>query len=68
MTPEYASPEQIRGEPITTATDVYSLGVVLYKLLTGKSPYPETTRTPHEFARFICEAEPTKPSTAVLRA
>ncbi len=68
MTPEYASPEQIRGEPITTATDVYSLGVVLYKLLTGKSPYPETTRTPHEFARLICEAEPTKPSTAVLRA
>ena len=67
MTPEYASPEQIRGEPITTATDVYSLGVVLYRLLTGRSPYPESTRTPHEFARIICEAEPARPSTAILR-
>lgn len=67
MTPDYASPEQIRGEPITTATDIYSLGVVLYRLLTGKPPYPETTRTPHEFARIVCESEPIRPSTAVLR-
>ncbi len=67
MTPEYASPEQIRNEPITTATDVYSLGVVLYRLLTGRSPYPESTRTPHEFARIICEVEPARPSTAILR-
>jgi serine/threonine protein kinase len=68
MTPEYASPEQIRGEPITTATDIFSLGVVLYRLLTGRSPYPENTNTPHEFARMICEVEPTRPSTVVARS
>lgn len=67
MTPQYASPEQIRGEPITTATDVYSLGVVLYQLLTGRSPYPANTRTPHDFARAICELEPERPSAAILK-
>ena len=67
MTPEYASPEQIRGDPITTATDVYSLGVVLYRLLTGRSPYPGDTRTPLDLARFICEAEPARPSTVASR-
>jgi eukaryotic-like serine/threonine-protein kinase len=67
MTPEYASPEQIRGESITTASDVYSLGVVLYQLLTGRSPYLGETRTPHELARAVCETEPGRPSTAVLK-
>jgi non-specific serine/threonine protein kinase/serine/threonine-protein kinase len=67
MTPEYASPEQIRGEAITTASDVYSLGVLLYYILTGHLPYRLTTRSPHEVARAICEIEPEKPSAAVLR-
>jgi serine/threonine protein kinase len=67
LTPRYASPEQIKDEPITTATDVYSLGVVLYELLTGQSPYRVSTRTPHEIARAICESEPERPSTAVRR-
>lgn len=65
MTPEYASPEQIRGAPITTATDIYSLGVVLYKLLARRSPYPARTSTPLEFAKVICEMEPIRPSTVV---
>jgi tetratricopeptide (TPR) repeat protein len=64
MTPEYASPEQVRGEPVTTATDVYSLGVVLYLLLTGQTPYQLGTRTPEEISRAIMQQEPTPPSTA----
>ena len=67
MTPEYASPEQIRGEPITTASDVYSLGVVLYQLLTGRSPYRVATRTPHELSRAITDTEPERPSTVIMR-
>ncbi len=63
MTPEYASPEQVRGELITTASDVYSLGVVLYELLTGHRPYRLTSILPSDIERIICEQEPEKPST-----
>jgi serine/threonine-protein kinase len=65
MTPEYASPEQVRGETMTTASDIYSLGVVLYKLLTGQSPYRTKTNRPAEIARAIAEQDPERPSTAV---
>ena len=65
MTPEYASPEQVRGDPITTASDVYSLGVLLYELLSGHRPYRLKSRQFHEIARVICEEEPTRPSTVI---
>jgi serine/threonine protein kinase len=66
MTLDYASPEQVRGESITTATDVYSLGVLLYKLLTGKSPYGLNARSDSALRKAICEQEPLKPSAVVL--
>jgi serine/threonine protein kinase len=67
LTPGYASPEQIKGETITTASDVYSLGIVLYELLTGCHPYRRRNSTPQEIAHAACEVEPEKPSTAVQR-
>ena len=69
MTPEYASPEQIAGGAITVATDVYSLGVLLYELLVGVSPYGNTNgSTPALLARAISEDAPERPSSAARRA
>jgi non-specific serine/threonine protein kinase/serine/threonine-protein kinase len=65
MTPEYASPEQVRGDAVTTATDVYSLGVLLYELLAGRLPYRLTSRVPADIVRVVCESEPLRPSTAI---
>ncbi len=67
MTPKYASPEQFGNERITPASDVYSLGVVLFQLLTGEFPYPVDSLSPSELERVICEVEPRKPSTAVWK-
>ncbi len=62
MTPEYASPEQVRGERITTSSDVYSLGVLLYRLLSGAPPYRFKRRTPAEIERVVGMEEPAPPS------
>jgi len=65
MTPEYASPEQVLGEPMTTSSDVYALGVLLYVLLAGEPPFKVTTKSPLEMARIVCEQPPTRPSVTV---
>ncbi|WP_457330111.1 protein kinase domain-containing protein, partial [Rhizobacter sp. P5_C2] len=64
LTPDYASPEQVRGETLTPASDIYALGVVLYRLLARASPYGEATDS-YALTRAICETEPPRPSHAV---
>ena len=68
MTPEYASPEQILGETVTSATDIYSLGVLLYEILTGLRPYQIADSSQREIERLVCEDEPPRPSTRVTSA
>ncbi len=67
MTPEYASPEQLRGLPVTHLTDIYSLGVLLYELLTGRRPHSGSQSTYQDLARSICDEEPPTPSQALHR-
>ena len=62
MTPEYASPEQVLGEPLTTASDIYSLGVLLYEILCGHRPYRIDTHSPAAVASAVCEQDPPRPS------
>jgi serine/threonine-protein kinase len=63
MTPDYAAPEQVRGEPATTATDVWALGVILHELLSGVRPYRGSYKSSGEIERAILEAAPSRPST-----
>jgi len=68
MTPAYASPEQIKGEIVSTSSDIYSLGLILYELLTGAQAYGFPNNRPDEMARIICESEPLRPSSVVSDA
>jgi eukaryotic-like serine/threonine-protein kinase len=65
LTPEHASPEQIRGESVMTTTDVYALGVLLYELLAGRLPFQMAAKSPLEVAQIICEQTPEPPSRVV---
>lgn len=67
LTPEHASPEQVLGRPITTASDIYSLGVLLYHLLTGHRPYEVSSYGQSQLQKVICEQDPLKPSTIIVR-
>lgn len=67
LTPEFASPEQIKGEPITTKSDVYSLGIILYRLLTGHSPYKIKSLFQSDISKIITQTEPTKPSEIIYQ-
>jgi tRNA A-37 threonylcarbamoyl transferase component Bud32/tetratricopeptide (TPR) repeat protein len=67
LTPGYASPEQLQGELITSASDVYSLGIILYELLTDTKPFASTKQDPYELLRAQLESEPAKPSRVTRR-